>query len=127
MATVELALCLPILLILAFGTIEVCNLIYMRTRMLSAAYESCRLATRPTTSSTPAATSSQVVTYCNSLLSQFGINGATVTLTPSSLTSAVPQTAVTVSISAPWNQNTVSSYVLNTSMTVNAAATLITE
>ncbi len=80
MATVELALCLPVLVSLAFGTIEICNVVYLRTRMLSAAYEACRLATRPTTSSQVAATGPQVITYCNSLLTQLGVNGATVTL-----------------------------------------------
>jgi Flp pilus assembly protein TadG len=127
MAAVELALCLPVVITLAFGTIELCNVVYVRTRMLSAAYESCRLATRPTTSSSLAATSSQVTTYCNSLLTQFGVNGATVTLSPSSLTSAVPQTVVSVSITAPWSQNTVTSVVLQNAMTINASATLVCE
>lgn len=126
-AAVELALCLPVLLTLALGTIEVCNVMFVRTRMLSAAYEACRLATRPTTASTPAATSTQVTTYCNTLLTQLGIQGATVTVSPSSLASIVPQTQVSVSVSAPLSQNTATSFVIAKTMTIYAKATLISE
>src|SRR5207253_2445907 len=36
--TVELALCIPFLVTIAFGMVECCNLIYLRTRMYTAAY-----------------------------------------------------------------------------------------
>ncbi len=118
---------MPVMLALAFGVIETCNVMFVRTRMLSAAYESCRLATRPTTSTAPAATSTQVTTYCNTLLSQLGVQGATVTISPSGLANVVPQTVVSVSISAPLSQNTVTSFVLHNAMTIYASATLICE
>ncbi len=55
-AAVELALCLPILLTTALGMIETCNVVFVQARMQSAAFESARLATRPTTSQAVAAT-----------------------------------------------------------------------
>jgi len=126
-ATVELALCLPVLVVLAFGMIETCNVMFVRTRMLSAAYEACRLATRPATSSAPVATAAQVTTYCNTLLTQLHVNGATVTVSPNPLTSIVPQTLVTVSVTAPLSQNTATSIVLSSGMTISASVTLICE
>lgn len=126
-AAAELALCVPFLIALAFGMLEYNSAVLLRTRMVSAAYESARLATRPTTSETSAATASQVTTYCNSLLTQLGVKGATVTLTPSSLSGVTPQTAVTVSITAPFSQNTLTSIVIPAATTVKASATLIVE
>lgn len=126
-ATVELAVCLPFLMALGFGMLEYNNVVMLQTRMLSAAYESARLATRPTTSQSSAATAASVTTYCNSLLSQLGVNGATVTLSPSDLSSVTPQTAVTVTVKAPFASNSLTSLVLGSSLTTTASATLIVE
>jgi Flp pilus assembly protein TadG len=126
-AAVELALCLPLLVTLAFGMIESSNLVHLRTRMYSAAYESARLATRPTTSENTAASSSAVTSYCTSILQQLGVNGATVTLSPSNLSTVVPQQLVTVTITAPLNKNSFTSLVINSSQTISAQATLIVE
>jgi len=126
-AATELALCAPFLLILAFGMIEVCNLVHLQTRMYSAAYETARLATRPTTAENLAATSNQVTTYCNTLLQQLGVTGATVTLQPANLSTVVTQQLVTVTITAPLSQNTVTSLVINSAQTLTAQATLAVE
>lgn len=125
-ASVELALCMPFLLALAFGMIEYNNKVMLRTRMVSAAYEAVRLATRPTTSQSTAATSASVIAYCNSLLTQLGVNGATVTVSPSSLANVTPQTPVTVTVSAPLSQNTLTTIVIASS-TVSVSSTLIME
>ena len=123
----ELALSMPFLMALAFGMLEYNNMVMLQTRMTSAAYESCRMATRPTTSANSAATASSVTTYCNSLLTQLGVNGATVTISPSSLTNATPQTPVTVTIQAPFASNSLTSLVLGSSLMADAKATLIVE
>ena len=123
----ELAVSMPFLLALAFGMLEYNNTVMLKTRMVSAAYESARLATRPTTSTTNSATASSVITYCNSLLTQLGVNGATVTINPSDLSSVTPQTLVTVTVTAPFSQNSLTSIVLSSSTTVTATASLIVE
>lgn len=126
-AAVELAISLPFLLTLAFGMFEYNSLIMLRARMVSAAYESARLATRPNTSQQNVATAGGVTTYCNTLLSQLGVQGAMVTLTPSDLSTATPQTVVTVSITAPLSRNSLTTLVLGSSRTTTANATLIIE
>lgn len=118
---------MPFLLALAFGMLEYNNMVMLQTRMTSCAYEACRLATRPTTSANSAATANSVTTYCNTLLTQLGVNGATVTISPSSLTNATPQTPVTVTIRAPFASNSLTSLVLGSSLTADASATLIVE
>jgi Flp pilus assembly protein TadG len=118
---------MPFLLALAFGMLEYNNTVMLKTRMVSAAYESARLATRPATSTASAATASAVTTYCSSLLTQLGVHGATVTISPSDLSSVTPQTLVTVTVTAPFSQNTLTSIVLSSATTVTATASLIVE
>jgi Flp pilus assembly protein TadG len=124
---VELAISLPFLFVLAFGMIEYSNLVKLRSRMVAAAYESARLATRPTTSQNSAASASAVSAYCSTLLTQLGVSGATVTVSPNDLSSATPQTAVTVSVSAPFSKNSLTCLVIGSSKTLNASATLVVE
>ncbi len=126
-AAVELALCLPVLVPLYFGTLETSNLMLTQARMQAAAYESVRLATRPTTSTALAASAGQVSSTCTSLLTQLGVQGATVTVNPGSLSGLAPQTLVTVTVSAPFAQNTLTSVVLGSSMTLTASATMVVE
>jgi Flp pilus assembly protein TadG len=126
-ATVELAICLPVLLITALGMIEVSNVVFVQARSQAAAYEAVRYATRPTTSAALAATATQVTAYCTSMLAQLGVNGATVTVTPANLSGATPQTLVTVSVSVPLSQNTATSFVVSKSMNITTQATLVVE
>lgn len=126
-ASVELALCLPVLLTLTFGMLETCNLVNQRTRMLAVAYESARYATRPTTAAATAATAAQVNAYCTTLLQQVSVNGAQVTLSPSDLTSIKSQTPVTVTITAPLSQNSFTSFVVKSPSNLTAQATLVFE
>jgi Flp pilus assembly protein TadG len=118
---------LPILVAVGFGMIETCNVVFVKARLQSAAFESVRLATRPTTATNLAATAPQVQASCNTLLTQLGVQGATVVISPSSLANLAPQTLVTVTISAPFSQNSVTSMVVSKSLAVSASATMIIE
>ncbi len=126
-AAVELALCLPILLTTALGMIETCNVVFVQARLQSAAFEAARLATRPTTAQAVAATASQVTTDATTLLTQLGVVGGTVTLSPASLASVTPGTTVTVTISAPFSSNSVTCMVLSSALKLTAQATMIVE
>jgi hypothetical protein len=95
--------------------------------MQSVAYEGARVATRPTTSTAQAASAATVIADCNAMLTQLGVNNATVTVNPASLTSLVPQQTVTVTITAPLNKNSAVAYVLASTITLTANATLVCE
>ena len=114
-------------MILALGTNESCNLMHVRQRGITAAYDAVRLATRPTTSSATSATAADVVARAQSTLTQLSIVGATATISPTSLTNLAPQTLVTVTITIPLSSNCASSFVLNSSTVISVTATLITE
>ncbi len=126
-AAVELALCLPVVMMTTLGMIEINNVVYVQTQMQSVAYEGARVATRPTTSSAQAATAAVVAADCTAMLSQLGVNGATVTINPASLVSLVPQQTVTVTVTAPLRLNSTIAYVLASSLSLSASATLVCE
>lgn len=126
-AAVELAVSLPFLVALTFGMLEYNNLVVLKSRMVAASYEAARLATRPVTSQSSAATASAVTSYCRTLLTQLGVSGATVTISPSDLSNVTPQTVVTVSVSAPFSQNSFTTLVISSSTTTRASATLVVE
>ena len=123
----ELALSLPFLFALAFGMLEYNNIVRLRSRMVNAAYESARLATRPVTSTSSAASADAVATYCQTLLTQLGVNGATVTVSPSNLSGITPQQTVTVTITAPVSSNSLTTLVIGSSTMTTASATLCVE
>lgn len=125
--TVELAVTLPLLVTLTLGTIETCHLVQVRTQMMAAAYEAARLATRPTTATQKAATPADVVARCQSILNQFSVQGATITVTPSDFSNRTPQGLVTVNCAAPLNQNTVTAFFAPQSYTISTSVSLVFE
>jgi len=98
-ATVELAVCLPIMVIIVFGFIESTNAIFLKERLTSAAYEGARRA------SAPGQTAETATTYATNVLTQYGISGGTVTISPPVTTTTATGTRVTVSVAAPFSSN----------------------
>ena len=75
-ATLELALVLPVLMLLVLGAVEACNMIFVRNAVTAASYEAARIAIRQDANSADAQARAQEV------LEQFGINGAQVWTNP---------------------------------------------
>jgi Flp pilus assembly protein TadG len=99
-AVVELALCLPVLMILTMGTIETTDLIFLKTRLKTAAYEGARTATAP------GQTAAAATTAATNILQQRGINSGSVTINPANIDQTTATgTQVTVTVSAPFGSN----------------------
>ena len=47
MAVVELAVCLPVLVLIIMGSIEACNLTFLKQKLTEAAYQGAMVATQP--------------------------------------------------------------------------------
>lgn len=125
--TTELAICLPVLLTFAFGMMELCSILHVRQRMVTACYDTVRLATRPTTHRSRAATAAEALARCQATLTNLGVKGATVSISPADLSNAAPGTIVTVTVTAPLAQNSVTSYVVNSSSTFTTQSTMVFE
>jgi Flp pilus assembly protein TadG len=126
-ATVELAVVLPAFIALVFGSIEVCQRLHVKQSALIAAYEACRVATRPISNT------ASVQSHCESLLTQQNVQGATIQIR--NLTKAVNHLntvetgdEIRIRITVPWADNTISQYVIgNTGATFQVQAFMLRE
>lgn len=96
-ATVEFAICLPLILLLVFGSIEATDAIFLQQALTTAAYEGVRNAT------TSMGTSATAQTAANAVLTARGVTGATVTVSPAVTPATISGTNVTVTVTAPFN------------------------
>lgn len=100
-ATVELALCLPLLVLLAFGSIEASNGIFLRQGLAIAAYETAQVATQSGSDVSAAEFRGREI------LSARGIHDSAIVISPR-VNSATPAgTTVVVTVTAPIDRNSV--------------------
>lgn len=95
---VEFAVTAPILFLLLFGCWEVSRANMLRNLARSAAYEGARKGI------TPGATADEVRDNAQALLDAVGVRGASIAVTPATITKNT--TTVAVDISIPINSNT---------------------
>jgi Flp pilus assembly protein TadG len=92
-ATVELAICLPLFVIVVMGTVQSCELIHLSESLCVAAYEAARLAAKGETNR------QQAIDQAEAILSSRGILNSTVQIEPDDLTSIGLGEPVTVTTS----------------------------
>ena len=102
---VEYALCLPFLLGLIYGIVEISHFAYLRTTMENIAHDAVRYASVHSSQSGTPVVSSDVTTFTNNELNSLGLNQSgtggttvTVTYTPDN----TPGSTVNVQISYPF-------------------------
>ena len=100
-ATVELAVCLPILVTIVFGSIQACNMLYLKHALLSSAYQGSLAASKY------GATTTSIEQSINSMLAARGVKNATVRIKPAqSDFSQYPKGQVcTIRVTAPVRAN----------------------
>ncbi len=100
-AVVELAVCLPALLLLVVASIESCNMVFVEQSLSIASYEGIRTAIKRR------ATDAQVLASCEEILENRNVADATVTITPVNLQDTARGQQIVVRITAPCDKNTV--------------------
>ena len=100
-ATVEAAFCLPLLVLLVFGSIQTCDTVHLQHVATLAAYEGTLAASKVDASRV------DVVRRAEGLLAAMGVSGATVSISPEvAQLSELPRGArVTVTVAAPVGSN----------------------
>ncbi len=98
-AAVELAVTLPVIVTIVFGSVEICSQIYAKQAVETAAYECARVA------SGAAGTDADVQARMAELLSVRGIQGGAVSTTPASIEGLSRGTPIAVLVSAPFATN----------------------
>ena len=97
-AATEFALVIPILLILTFGTIEICSSMFLRQTLQIAAYEGARVAIRRQ------ATNTDVENTISDFLAARNVSGGVVNINRDVARTEILQ-PITVTVRAPMNGN----------------------
>lgn len=106
MEIAELAFALPVMTVLVFGTLELCEVLFLKQSLAVASYEAGRLAARP---GTDAAT---VQARFDSIVSSRRVTNATITMTPADFSGLSVGDTIRIDVSAPVASNTTTSLVL---------------
>ena len=120
-AATELAVCLPVIVLLVIATIEACSALFLKQSLTAAAYEGVRSAIEE------GATTSTVQAACDQILADRKIKGATVTVKPSNIASLNPGDFVDVTVSAPCNSNSAVPTAFYRGRTLSATASMMIE
>ena len=120
-AASELAVCLPILVLMVLAMIECCTMIFLKQSLTVAAYEGIRTAIEP------ASTTTNVQTACNAVLTDRRVKGATVTINPVNFQGLARGQYITVTVSAPAAKNSVIPGSFFRGRTLTGTATMMKE
>src|SRR5882762_9040916 len=79
-AAVEFAVCLPVVMLVVFASIEASSMIFLKIDLQTTAYESARVGSAPT------GTSADAISRGNDFLTQRNVHGGTVQTSPADIT-----------------------------------------
>jgi Flp pilus assembly protein TadG len=120
-AAAELAVCLPIVVLLVIATIEACSALFLKQSLTVAAYEGVRTAIEE------GATPANIQGACNQILTDRNIQGAKVTLSPANITLLKPGDFIDVTVSAPCDSNSMVPTTFYRGRTLSAKASMMIE
>lgn len=98
-ATVELAVCLPVIMLLTAGAIEGANFAFLRQTLAQSAYEGIKVAVRRNSNGATGLQAAQ------DIIQQRNVQGVTFQYTPTRPENAPPGSPVTLVVSAPGDAN----------------------
>jgi len=120
-AVVEFAVCLPIIILIVFGSIEASSLLFLRQALVQASYEGVKTAVkREGTAELGIAAATDV---CNGR----SLENFTIELEPSDLSSVERGQPVTITVSAPGEENSLFPFGPFRNQNVVARATMVKE
>ncbi len=98
-AVIELAITLPVFVLIVIGTIETTQMIFLQQSLEICAYQGARVALIPSSSL------ANVTGTCDKVLADRRIHGASVSITPTSFQSQPYGTMIEVRVTAPCSRN----------------------
>ena len=120
-AVVELAVCLPLIVVLAFGALEGANMLFTRQAVVQAAYETAKSTVKSNGSQ------AQGTLLGTQVLDARNIDQRNIAFSPGNPDSVAPGTPVTVTIRVPSNSRSVTGLNLFQNLTIEASATMLKE
>jgi Flp pilus assembly protein TadG len=120
-AAAELAVCLPVIVLIVLATIEACTMVFLKQSLSIAAYEGAREAL------TQNATNASVQSIATDVLTQRRVNGGSVTISPRNLITVAPGEYLTITCSAPASRNSIIPIRFYRGRTLTGSATMMKE
>ena len=120
-AAVEFAVCLPVVLLVVFGSIQAASMLFLRQATIQAAYEGVKVAVVGT------GTDDRVREAAQAVLDGRQLTGVTIDIQPSNVDTLDAGTVIEVTISAPSDENTLFPFGLFTGTIVSANAVMVKE
>lgn len=120
-AATELAVCLPVVVLIVIATIEACSMIFLKQSLTVASYEGAR------TAIIPGVTVSEIQATCNQVLADRRVKGASVTVSPKDLSTLDPGDFVDVTVTAPCAPNAVVPNTFYRGRSLSASASMMIE
>jgi len=120
-AATELAVCMPVIVLVVLATVEACAMIFLQQSLSIAAYEGARVAL------TPDAKVANVAYQCELILKDRDVQGATVSVQPSDIQGAAEGQWILVEARAPFNKNSMAGGWLFNGRTLTASVQMIKE
>lgn len=117
-AVTELAICLPILVIITIGTIEACTMLHVRQKLKTAAYEGARVGVFP------GAEAQNVSFQCQLLLDAQRVKSFDIQMNPSDPSTLGDGEFFTVTTTAPCAANSLIGGLLYSDRTLTQSASL---
>jgi hypothetical protein len=120
-AAAELAVCLPVVVLIVLATIEACSALFLKQSLTVAAYEGVRTALAERT------IPGSVQATCDQILQDRKVQNATITINPSNLASLQPGDFIDITVSAPCDSNSVVPAAFYRGRTLSATASMMVE
>jgi Flp pilus assembly protein TadG len=120
-AIVELAVCLPVFVLLVFASIEACSMVFLRQAITAAAYEGARVAARS------GSTEADALARCRAILRVRNVKEAEVSVSPTPSDQQPRGSEVTVSITVSCAANAAGPAPFYSDRELTAAVTMAKE
>ena len=120
-AVVELAICLPVMALLIFASLEGANMLFLRQAAVQSAYEAAKAAARSNGSLQLGLQRAQQV------LAARNIDGSTITFTPANVDGLTAGTPFTVAVTVPGNARSITGIGPFNGMNIQTQATMAKE
>lgn len=117
----ELALALPVMVTIVFGTLELCELMFLKQSLSVASYEAGRLAARP------GVTTQVVRDRFTQMMTARRVRNARITITPADLTFVNRGDTIRIDVAAPVAGNSSTNLVLRSVPDVTEASFMVRE
>ncbi|MGD9635511.1 MAG: TadE/TadG family type IV pilus assembly protein, partial [Pirellulales bacterium] len=120
-AAAELALCLPLIVFLLLASLEACSMIFLDHSLTIASYEGVRMAINYD------ASNASVNNRINQIITERDVHGSQITINPSNVANVKRGERITVTVSAPCDNNAILPLWFYDGRTLTCSTTMVKE